>query len=83
MAIVSLPKRGFIDSIPGGPAVTQGLAWARRYPLLPGFVLLFLLVIPAIFANQIAPHDHRIGDLDLVKQPPAWIGDKTSDQTVV
>ena len=83
MAIVALPKRGFIDSLPGGPAVTQGLAWARRYPLLPGFVLLFVLLIPAIFANQIAPHDHRIGDLDLVKRPPAWIGDKVVEQTVV
>ena len=51
--------------------------------MVPGFVLLFVLIIPAIFANQIAPHDYRIGDLDIVKQPPAWIGDKIAEQTVV
>ncbi len=83
MALVALPKRGFIDILPGGPTVRQGLTWARRYPILPGFVLLFVLIIPAIFANQIAPHDYRIGDLDLVKRPPAWIGDKIVEQTVV
>jgi ABC-type dipeptide/oligopeptide/nickel transport system permease subunit len=42
-----------------------------------------LLIIPGIFANQIAPHDYRIGHLDLVKRPPTWIGDKIVDQTVV
>jgi len=83
LATTVLPKRGRLDALPGVPAIRQGLTWARRYPLLPGFVLLFLLVIPAIFANQIAPHDHRIGDLDLVKRPPAWIGDKVVRQTVV
>jgi len=36
-----------------------------------------------MFVNQIAPHDYPIGDLDLVKRPPAWIGDKIVDQTVV
>jgi len=83
LATTVLPKRGRLDALPGMPPIRQGLTWARRYPLLPGFVLLFLLVIPAIFANQIAPHDHRIGDLDLVKRPPAWIGDKVVRQTVV
>jgi ABC-type dipeptide/oligopeptide/nickel transport system permease subunit len=83
MATIALPKRGRLDALPGVPAVRQGLTWARRYPLLPGAVLLFLLIIPAIFANQIAPHDYRIGDLDLVKRPPAWIGPKIVDQIVV
>ena len=83
MAVVALPKRGRLATLPGVPAIKQGLRWSRRYPLLPGAVLVFLLIIPAIFANQIAPHDYRIGDLDLVKRPPAWIGDKVVDQTVV
>ncbi|MFQ6029815.1 MAG: ABC transporter permease, partial [Dehalococcoidia bacterium] len=64
-------------------AVSRGYSWARQYPLLPGAVLIFLLIIPAIFANQIAPHDHRVGDLRLVKLPPAWVGDKVVEQTVV
>jgi len=71
MATVALPKRVRLDTFPGVPAVRQGLTWVRRYPVLLGAVLLFLLIIPAIFANQIAPHDYRIGDLDLVKRPPA------------
>lgn len=83
MATIALPKRGRSDTLPGVPAVRQGLTWVRRFPVLPGAVLLFLLIIPAIFANQIAPHDYRIGDLDLVKRPPTWIGDKIVDQTVV
>ena len=82
MAVVAIPRRPW-DLIPGAPAVSRGLAWARRYPLLPLFVLVFILVIPAIFANQLAPHDHRIGDLSRVKLPPAWIGDKVVDKTVV
>ena len=83
MATIALPKRGRSDTLPGVPAVRQGLTWVRRFPVLPGAVLLFLLIIPGIFANQIAPHDYRIGDLDLVKRPPTWIGDKIVDQTVV
>ncbi|MBQ10648.1 MAG: hypothetical protein CMJ45_03760, partial [Planctomyces sp.] len=83
MAVVALPKRGRLATLPGVPAIKQGLRWSRRYPLLPGAVLVFLLIIPAIFANQIAPHDYRIGDLGLVKRPPAWIEDKVVDQTVV
>ena len=82
MATIALPKRGRSDTLPGVPAVRQGLTWVRRFPVLPGAVLLFLLIIPGIFANQIAPHDYRIGDLDLVKRPPTWIGDKIVDQTV-
>ncbi len=83
MAVVALPKRGLLDALPGVAAVRRGYGTARRYPLLPGAVLLFVLIIPALFANVIAPHDHRIGDLDLVKQPPAWIGEKVVEQTVV
>lgn len=83
MAVVAVPKRGLLDALPGVSAVRRGYGAARRYPLLPGAVLLFILIIPALFANQIAPHDHRIGDLELVKRPPAWIGDKVVEKTVV
>jgi peptide/nickel transport system permease protein len=39
---------------------------------LPLGVLLLLLVIPAIFANQVAPHDPIDGTLDNRLLPPVW-----------
>lgn len=83
MAIIAIPKRPLWEAIPGGVAVARGVARARRYPTLPLAVLAFLLVIPAIFANQIAPHDHRIGNLNNAKLPPAWIGETVAEKTVV
>ena len=53
---------------------TPGLAWAfvRRYPVIPVGVLLVVLVIPALFAGFIAPHDPIDGDLGVRLLPPAW-----------
>jgi peptide/nickel transport system permease protein len=56
---------------------------ARRFPLFPFAVLLIVLVIPAAFADWIAPHDPRKGDLSERLLPPAWSGDKVVVQTVV
>jgi peptide/nickel transport system permease protein len=56
---------------------------ARRFPLFPIAVLLIVLVIPAAFAELIAPHDPRRGDLSERLLPPAWSGDKVVVQTVV
>src|ERR671918_3231797 len=69
MANIALPSR-----LPGYRAtgVPQALNWARRYPVLPLGVLLLLLVIPAIFANQVAPHDPIDGTLDNRLLPPVW-----------
>jgi len=61
----------------------RGIAGARRFPVLPVAIILFLLVIPAIFANLIAPHDHRIGDLNQEKVPPAWVSSKVQIKQVV
>ena len=83
MAITAAPKARPWQAIPGAAQLSAGRAWARRYPLIPGTVLMFLLIIPAIFAGQIAPHDHRIGDLKMVKLPPAWVGPKVVERTVV
>ena len=49
------------------------LAEARRLPLFPTAILLVVLVIPAIFANQIAPHDPTRGSLGNRLSPPAWL----------
>ena len=43
-----------------------------RYPTIPVAVLLIVLVIPAIFANQIARHDPRLVNLSTRLTPPMW-----------
>lgn len=44
----------------------------RRYPVVPVGILLVALVIPAIFAEVVAPHDPIDGDLRDRLLPPAW-----------
>jgi len=44
----------------------------RRYPLVPLALLTFLLVIPALFASQVAPYDPLQGSLSKRLKPPAW-----------
>ena len=54
--------------------VGKVIADARRYPLIPGFILVVLLIIPAIFADLIAPHDpYDISPRERLT-PPAWSG---------
>ena len=83
MAVIDITKRSPWNMIPGAAALSGGMAQARRYPVFPLAVLVLLLLLPAAFANQIAPHDHRIGILDDAKLPPVWIGQKMAEQTVV
>jgi peptide/nickel transport system permease protein len=45
---------------------------AKRYPVLPLAILLLFLVIPAVFAPQIAPHDPLKGALSKRLKPPVW-----------
>jgi peptide/nickel transport system permease protein len=54
------------------PRVAVMLRQLRRYPLVPIGMLLFLLVIPAIFASQVAPHDPLKGSLGNRLKAPAW-----------
>jgi peptide/nickel transport system permease protein len=44
----------------------------RRGPWLALLVLIVVLVIPALFAQVIAPHDPIAGDLGQRLKPPAW-----------
>jgi peptide/nickel transport system permease protein len=46
---------------------------AQRYPLVPLCLLLFLLVIPALLAPLVAPHDPIEGHLSERLAPPAWL----------
>jgi peptide/nickel transport system permease protein len=48
------------------------LRQARRYPLVPIGILVFLLVIPALLAPQVAPHDPLKGSLSNRLKAPAW-----------
>jgi peptide/nickel transport system permease protein len=52
----------------------SGATRARRLPLIPLTLILVLLVIPAAFADVIAPHDPRAGGLSQRYLPPVWNG---------
>ena len=45
----------------------------RRWPWIPGFIILFVLVLPAIFADAITTHDPLRGELIDRLIPPAWL----------
>ena len=65
------------------PEIHRRLKAARRLPLLPIFLLMVLLVIPAAFANVLASHNPTVGKLSDRLQPPAWIGAEVTDGKVV
>jgi peptide/nickel transport system permease protein len=54
------------------PWVIDGWRKVKRYPLFALAILVFLLVIPALFAPWIAPHDAFMGSLSDRLMPPAW-----------
>ena len=55
---------------PGG--IVRGVRAARRYPLIPFIILMVGLVIPALFAQFIAPHHPTRGQFSERLTPPAW-----------
>ena len=54
------------------PWVIDGWQKVKRYPLIPLAILIFVLVIPAIFAPWVAPHDAFQGSLSTRLTPPVW-----------
>jgi peptide/nickel transport system permease protein len=70
MANVAIPAR-LTQYWAGAPA--RAVARARRYPLVPLMVIMFVLVVPAFFANQVAPHGPLEGNPSIRLQPPAWV----------
>ena len=61
-----------IGAAPGG--FGKFIAEARRYPLIPLFILVVLLVFPAVTAQWIAPHDpYEVHPRERLT-PPAWSG---------
>ena len=62
------------EAMPSQPGrVSRILREARRYPMFPIALLLIVMVIPAIGADWIAPHDPKLGNLSSKLQPPAWM----------
>lgn len=53
--------------------VAHAWSFSRRYPVLPVTVLIVVLVIPALFADFIAPHDPIAGNIRVRLLPPAWV----------
>ena len=51
----------------------------RQYPVLPVFILMIVLVIPAIFAELIAPYDPVESSLRNRLLPPFWIDGGSTD----
>ena len=59
-----------------GPAAEEtfkSVAPSRRFPGIPLFVLLFLLVLPGLFAPYLAPHNPIRGSLRARLKPPVWV----------
>ena len=54
------------------PWVVDGWRQVKRYPLFSLGILIFVLVIPAIFAPWVAPHDPYLGTLSNRLTPPIW-----------
>ena len=54
------------------PRMAGALRQLRRLPLVPVGMLMFLLVIPAVLAPQVAPHDPLRGSLAHRLKAPAW-----------
>ena len=65
----SLPRS--TTRLPSAPLL-RAWSFSRRYPVLPVAILLLVLVIPALFADVIAPHDPIQGNLRARLLPPAW-----------
>jgi peptide/nickel transport system permease protein len=89
MAVQTTAPGGPVDALAGAAPAARGFslgrAWRefRRFPVVPLCVLIFLLIIPAIFADLLSPHSHIIGDLDHALEPPGWVPDREKSQVVV
>lgn len=58
--------------LPGRLRPARMLRVARQYPLIPIAILILVLVIPGIFARQVAPHDPISGSIPDRLTPPVW-----------
>jgi len=54
------------------PRMVSAVRGVRRWPVMPLFILTFLLVLPAALAPQVAPYDPLRGSLSKRLKAPAW-----------
>ena len=71
--MANLAVRGGVPGARTAGSVWRALGTARRYPIFPVAILLFVLVLPAIFADWVAPHDPIRGSLSDRLAPPFWV----------
>ncbi len=87
MAVQTTAPGGQTGDVAAQPArgLSAGAVWQeiRRVPIIPLFVLIVFLIVPAAFADVLAQHDHTIGELDRVLEPPAWVPDRANEQVIV
>jgi hypothetical protein len=77
MANIAIPQR-----VPGyAEEALERVRQARRYPILPLTVLIFLLIIPALFAGQLAPH-HPTQDSSLSDRLAPRSGRRTAPGSI-
>ena len=50
----------------------RAVQFTRRWPVVPG-VIMFVIVVSAVFAPAIAPYEPQKGDLRARHIPPAWL----------
>src|SRR5688572_32613426 len=69
-----MPLQASTPTLPRYPLTWVGDGWQKlkRYPLFALAILLFMLVIPAVFAPWVAPHDPFQGSLSQRLTPPFW-----------
>lgn len=53
--------------------IVQTLLPSKRFPGVSLFILIFLLILPGIFAPQLAPHNPIRGSLSARLKPPMWV----------
>ena len=68
MADVLVRSKPFYGKILWSKWFSEG----RRLPLLPLFLVVFVLLVPAFFAEVISPHHPEVGVLPDRLIPPAW-----------
>ncbi len=75
MAEVALPER-LSPAVAAGRRVGRSIKLVRQYPILPLSVLIIVLVLPAVFATQLAPHDPIVNEITERLTPPFWVDAK-------
>lgn len=70
---VAAPAAAETLAEPSRSGLASAIYNVRQYPIIPMLILLILLIIPAIFANLIAPHDPVDVNLRARLLPPVWL----------